>query len=85
MVGLEEIGVYIAHHMNMIAQCTATRPIMDLCLVAEQKPRLRLHRRWWEHPSLDILGIRAGHVALEGGEQRGTEESEREGDYGRLV
>ena len=28
---------------------------------------MRLYRRWWEQPSLDILEIRAGHAAEEGG------------------
>ena len=34
MVVLEEIGVYIAHHQNTVAQYIATRPITDLCLAA---------------------------------------------------
>ena len=67
MVGLEEIGVYIACRQNTVAQYIATRPIMDLCLAAEQKPGMRLSRRWWEYPALDIMGIRAGQVDVEGG------------------
>ena len=63
IVGLEEIGVYIARRHNMVAQYIVTRPIMDLCLVAERDPVMRLSRRWWENPALDILGIRAGHRA----------------------
>ena len=59
MVGLEEIGVYIARRQNTFAQYIATRPIMDLCLVAERNPGMRLSRRWWEQPSLDIIGIGA--------------------------
>ena len=63
MVGLEEIRVYISLHQNTFAQYIATCPIMDFCLVVEQKPGMRLFRRWWEHPAKDILGIRAGHAA----------------------
>ena len=58
MVGLEEIGVYIARCQNTIAQYIATRPIMDLCLVAERKTGMRLSRQWWEHPALDIMGAK---------------------------
>ena len=49
----------------------------DFCLVAEKNPVMRLSRRWWDHTSLDIMGIRAGNAATEGG--RGSEESEAEG------
>ena len=80
MVGLEEIGLYIACHENMVAQYDETCPIMDLCLVAEQDPGLRLSREWWEQPTLNILRIRAGHAAAEGREDTGTEESEGEGE-----
>ena len=79
-VGLDEIGVYITFLHNTVAQYIATRPIMDLCLAAEQKPGLRLSRRRWEQPALDILGIRAGHAAAEGGEETGMEESAAEGE-----
>ena len=63
MVGLEEIGFYIAYSHNMVAQYIATHPIMDLCLAAEQNPGMFLSRRWWEQPTLDIMGIRAGQAA----------------------
>ena len=53
---------------------------MDLCLAAEHKTGLHLYRRWWEQPVLDILGIRAGNAAAEGGGEMGTEESEGEGE-----
>ena len=66
MVGLEEIGVYIACRQNKVVQYLAARPIMDLCLLAERKPGLRLSRILWEHPAQDILGIRTGHAAAGG-------------------
>ena len=62
-VGMDKIGMYIACCQNMVTKYIATLPIMDLCLVAEQNPGLRLSRQWWEQPALDILGIRAGHAA----------------------
>ena len=74
MVGLEEIGVYIARRHNMVAQYIATCPIMELCLAAERTLGIRLSKRWWEHPALDIMGIRAGQVATEGREETGGEE-----------
>ena len=67
MVGLEEIRVYIAHRQNTVAHYIATLPIMDLCLASERNPGLRLSRQWWDQPALDIMGIRAGHAAAEGG------------------
>ena len=48
MVGLDEIGVYIARCQNTVAQYITTRPIMDFCLVAEQRWVIRLLWRWWE-------------------------------------
>ena len=60
MVGLDEIGVYIYRRHNTVALYIATCPITDLCLSADRNPGLRLSRRWWTHPSLDILEIRAG-------------------------
>ena len=47
MVGLEEIGVYIFSHQNMVTQYIATFHIMDLCLAAERDPGLHLSRQWW--------------------------------------
>ena len=60
MVGLEEIGVYIARRQNMVAQYIATRPIIDLCLAEERNPGMRLFKRWWEQLALNIMSIRAG-------------------------
>ena len=81
MVGLEEIGVYIACCHNTVAQYIVTRPIMDLCLAAERNPGLRLYRRWWYQPALDILGIRGGHAEAEGG---GGDGDGRTGGRGRV-
>ena len=67
MVGLYEIGMYIVCQQNTVAQYIATRPIMQLCLAEERNPGMRLSRRWWKQPGMDILGIRAGHSAEEVG------------------
>ena len=58
---------------------------MNLCLLAERKPGMRLSRRWWEQPTPDILGIRAGHAAVEREITRGREnkrQRERESRVG---
>ena len=34
--GLEEVETYVLFHQNTIAQHIATRPILELCLEAEQ-------------------------------------------------
>ena len=82
MVGLEYIGVYINRHQNAVAQYTATYPIMDLWLAAERNPGMRLSRRWWEQPTLDIMGIRERQVDTEEREETGLGEleSDSEGD-----
>ena len=65
MVGLEEIGAYIARRQNTVAQYILTRPVMDLCLVEEWKTGMRLYMQWWENPTLYILRIRARHAEEE--------------------
>ena len=55
----------------MVVQHIVTRLIMDLCPAAERKPGLRLIRRWWEHPTLEIMGIKSGHATAEGGRRQG--------------
>ena len=57
----------------MITQCIETHPIIDLCLAAERNPGMHLSRRWLEHTALDIMRIRAGQAAVEGGEETGVE------------
>ena len=67
MVGMEEIRVYIARHQNTVAQYIDTLTIMKLCLEAESKPGIRLSRKWWEQPDMDIMGIRVGKASVKGG------------------
>ena len=71
MVGLEEIGVYIARRQNTVAKYIATCPIMDLCLAAELNMRMRISRRWWEQPAPDILEMRARNATSAGGGEDG--------------
>ena len=33
-VVVQEVGIYVSRHHNTVAQFIATRPIMDLCMVA---------------------------------------------------
>ena len=80
MVGLEEIRVYIARLQNMVAKYIATCPIMGLCVAVEQKPVIRLSRKWWDQPAMDILGIRVRHAEAEGGGGRRGQENQRERD-----
>ena len=56
--GLQEVETYVSHHQNTVAQFIATRPIMDLCLVAERRPGSRVTKRWWEQDGLGVEGIR---------------------------
>ena len=39
---------------------------MDFFLAAERNLGLHLSRKWWEQPTLDILGIRVEHAEAEG-------------------
>ena len=40
--GIEEVETYIIHRHNTISQYIVTRPMMDLCLAAEQRPEERV-------------------------------------------
>ena len=56
--GLQEIETYFSRHQNTVSQYIATRPIMDMCLVAEQRLGTRVPKRWWEQESLELERIR---------------------------
>ena len=75
--GLQEVENYISRHQNTMVQYIATRPIMDLCLAAKQRPGPRVEMRWWEQEVLDLEGIRKQAQAAErtegGGETDRTE------------
>ena len=44
MVGMYEIGVYIACRQKMVPQYIATRPIMEVCLAGDWRPGMRILR-----------------------------------------
>ena len=48
MVGLKEIGLYIACHHKTVAQYITTHPIVDLYLAAERNLGMPLFRRCWD-------------------------------------
>ena len=71
-VSLEDIGLYISRHQNMVTQYITTCRIMDLYFAEEQKPGMRISGRWWEQPALDTISIKAGKESAEGGGIRGV-------------
>ena len=72
--GLQEVETYVSRCQNIVAQCIATRPIMDLCLAAERRPGSRVANRWWEQDGLDLEGMRT--TAREAERTEGEEETD---------
>ena len=56
-VELQEVETYISRHQNIVSQFNATRPIMDLCLVAERRLGSQVSKRWWEQEVLEWEGM----------------------------
>ena len=48
------MDTYVDRHQNTFTQYIATRPIIDLCLEAEQLTGTRVSKRWWKKESLDL-------------------------------
>ena len=69
--GLQEVETYVSRRQNTVA----TRPIMDLCLAAEQRPGSRVAKRWWEQDGLDLDRMRT--VDQEAERIEGEEETDR--------
>ena len=70
---------YVSYRQNKSAQFITTRPIIDLCLAAEQRPRSRVAKRWWDQDVLDLEGMwTAAHEAehTEWGEDKDRTEIE---------
>ena len=40
----------------MVAQYIVTRPILDLCEEAVQRPGTQFYKSWWEQEGLDLEG-----------------------------
>ena len=72
--GLQEVDNYVSCRQNTVAQYIATRPIIDLCLEAKQRPGPRVKIRWWEHEGLDLEGMRT--AAREAEQTEGEEDTD---------
>ena len=82
-VGFQDSDTYVSRNQNTVKKYIATRPIMDLCLAANRRPRGKLAMRWWEQDGLDLEGMwTAAREAdqTEGAEERDGTETEME-DY----
>ena len=75
VVGLEEVEKYFLFPQNTIAQYIATRPILDLCLVAERRPGARVTQHRWGQGGLDLYlgGCRMMEREMEASVDDGTE------------
>ena len=72
--GFQEMETYVLCCQKTVAQYIATRPIVDLCLVAKLSPGPRVTMRWLEQESLDLEGIRA--AAQEAERMEGEEDTD---------
>ena len=72
--GLQGVNTYLSLRQNTVAQYITTRPIMDLCLAAKQRPGPRVEMRWWKQEGLDLEGMRT--AALEAERTEGGEETD---------
>ena len=43
---VQEVETYVSRLQNTVAQCITTRPIMDLCMVAERRQGPRISNQW---------------------------------------
>ena len=57
------IRTSIIRKQNTAAQYIPTRPILDLCEQATQRPGVRVSRRWWEQTGIYLNGAREKAVA----------------------
>ena len=56
--GLQEVETYVSCRQNTVAQYIATRPIMDLFLVAKRRPVPIVEMQWWEQEGMYLEGMR---------------------------
>ena len=73
-VGLQEVDTYVSFLQNTAAHFIVTRPIMKLCLAAEQRPGPRVFNWWWEQGGLNLEGIQTADQEEEQAE--GEEETD---------
>ena len=55
--GFQEVETYVYRRQNTVEKYIATRPIVDLCLAAKQRPGPRVTTLWWEQEGLDLEGM----------------------------
>ena len=60
--GYQEVETYVSFHQNTVAQYIATRPIIDICLAAKQRPGPGVAIQWWEQEGLYLEGMRTEGV-----------------------
>ena len=53
-MGIQEVETYVSRNQKIVTQFIVTRPIMDLCLVEEQRPGPRISMQWWEQDGVDV-------------------------------
>ena len=53
-VGLEEVETYFLHRHNTATQYIMTCLILELCMVAKQRPGAWVTRRWWYQYGLNF-------------------------------
>ena len=53
-VGLEEVEMYVVRRHNAVAQHIVTSMILELCLVEERRPGVRVNWQWWEQAGLNF-------------------------------
>ena len=53
-LGLEEVETYFLCHQNNISQYIVICRILELYLVAERRPGVRVNWRWWEQVGINF-------------------------------
>ena len=74
-MGILEVETYVSRNQKIVTQFIVTRPIMDLCLVEEQRPGPRISMQWWEQDGVDVEEMWT--VAQEEERTKGEEETDR--------
>ena len=75
-----EVENYVSCLQNTGAQFIATKPIMELCLEAEQRTGSRMKNQWWDQEVMDVEGMRTVDREAEQTEEEDTDGTETETD-----
>ena len=73
-MGIHDVDTYVIRCQKMVSQYIATRPIKDLFLASERRPRTRVSKQRWEKDCLYLEGIWTA------AQTEGLEREEREED-----